>query len=474
MIKTIIWGFCGKIGKAITDELQKKLDIIEYFSDQENSLNIWPFLLGDIPEAPLNPEALKLFQQLHQQYFETYQVMITRRGVHFSDYHELSNEFSLCFHYFYHLIKTTKPELIIFSNLPHEGPDFVLYHTAQLLGIKTLMTYQSLFPNKFYSCTQLNDFGYFKNTAAIFNHPDTEKEITEKPKLFYMKSVERLQAQEKANLLEKLKYKSSFIKQTMYSSLQRLKDLKNNTNALNIINLSKKLAQRELNKRYLNTLQQHNISRQHLDNILQNSNKIVYFPLHLQPELTTSALGGIFQDQIYAIETLSALLGNQWTILVKENPKQSYFQRRKLFFKRLVNIPNTYLVDKLFPSQVLMENSQLVATITGTAGWETIKRNNKCLIFGQAWYASLENCFIYDKHFDKNAFFQFLQNTSSFDDLKTSFEILNNKAGHGVIDIAYMPLVENFDLNINGKQVSQSLQMIIEHPDTQWGKYIKH
>src|SRR5690606_32290981 len=48
------------------------------------------------------------------------------------------------------------------------------------------------------------------------------------------------------------------------------------------------------------------------------SQKFVYFPLHLQPEMTTSALGGIFEDQIFALSCLSSKIPVDWCILVKE------------------------------------------------------------------------------------------------------------------------------------------------------------
>lgn len=98
------------------------------------------------------------------------------------------------------------------------------------------------------------------------------------------------------------------------------------------------------------------------------SNPFVYFPLHLQPELTTSALGGDFADQVLAIERLARIIPSHWKIVLKENPKQTAFRGTPLFFERLDLVPSVTWVAQDTPTHGLLSQCEWVATITGSAG----------------------------------------------------------------------------------------------------------
>ncbi|HIC79989.1 MAG TPA: hypothetical protein EYH07_19435 [Kiloniellaceae bacterium] len=130
----------------------------------------------------------------------------------------------------------------------------------------------------------------------------------------------------------------------------------------------------------------------------------IYFPLHLQPERSTSPAGGFFDDQLLAAEILAASLPEGWELYIKEHPsqfwhpraiKQSDF-RSESFYERLAALPNTRLIAFEHDSHQLIEDAALIATITGTAGWETIMRGKPCLAFGEPWYRGCAACFPVD------------------------------------------------------------------------------
>lgn len=469
----IVWGFCESSGLEIVNKLRSSIKISEWISDQEGSSDIYSLLLGRVPLVERNVKAVQIFSDFYQKNFPLYCVLIARRGLNYANLHELISEFTLDYYYFYQLVTEKKPQLIIFSNLPHEGPDYILYEVAKTLGVKTLMCYQSLFPNKFFMTTLIADFGYFETIPAIFKNKKMVLDKGHKQKNVAFQEVEKLQAIERKSWFEQLIYKclwafkkQTILMKTVFVLLAKIILVKPRN--LNINRIARLFDVRTRQACYEKNIDLRKIDRVVLKELLSTSKNLVYFPLHYQPELTTALLGGIFQDQMYAIEILRSLLSDEWIILVKENPKQDFFQRDELFFKRLSNIKGVHLIDKLFPTIDIIENVTFTATITGTAGWETIKGGGKCLVFGQAWYAPLENCLTYHSALTYAELLDFLGKAISYEEFQQSFDNLLCKVGVGVVDPYYFELTESYTEKQNAINVANSIMAVIENPFTVW------
>jgi hypothetical protein len=118
----------------------------------------------------------------------------------------------------------------------------------------------------------------------------------------------------------------------------------------------------------------------------------IYFPLQYQPEMTSNPSGDIFVDQFLCVEKLVQNIPNSWYIYIKEHPVQFHSHgegqtsRIREFYDDLLKIPNVRLLHSNLNSFDLISNSQAVATISGTAGWEAMVRHKPVLVFGLSWY----------------------------------------------------------------------------------------
>lgn len=130
----------------------------------------------------------------------------------------------------------------------------------------------------------------------------------------------------------------------------------------------------------------------------------VYFPLHWQPEQSTSPQGGVYHDQILVAETIAAALPPGWELYIKEHPSQWWVRTKERYssarwrgyYERLADIPRVRLVPVPTSTFELTERSQAVATITGTAGWEAILRGKCPLVFGIPWWRECPGVFRID------------------------------------------------------------------------------
>ncbi|MDD7970646.1 hypothetical protein [Roseinatronobacter alkalisoli] len=301
---------------------------------------------------------------------------------------ETVDEYHSYFHVLYDTIAREMRDrgvthVLIFS-VPHLGYDTALYHLAKAMGLPVLMVTQALFPNLFFSTSDVGATGLYPADPAAAPYPIAQGE---QPQLFYMKGVK--QAREEGGS----------ITARAVAELMTYLVLKARWRALNPVYVWRLLA--HMRRIYgvfprwrdpfaaffhENALAYFDQLASYEEQDIDLSGDYVYVPLQMQPEMTTSSLGGRFRDQAYMIERLADMLPDGVRILVKENPKQGAYMRGPMFFHRLKRIPQVQFLPSYANTHALTANARFVATISGTVGWEALCMGKPVLVFGGAWY----------------------------------------------------------------------------------------
>ena len=110
--------------------------------------------------------------------------------------------------------------------------------------------------------------------------------------------------------------------------------------------------------------------------------KYIYFPLPTQPEYTNNIMGVRWMNTTNLIETLAKNIPHDWVVYVKEHPGLLSDRIRPLRFHREIDkLPNVFHAPLYTPSLEMISNAQMVAVVTGTAGWEAILLNKPVIEF---------------------------------------------------------------------------------------------
>lgn len=326
-----------------------------------------------------------------------------------------------------------KIDHVLFSMIPIIGYDYLCYLAAKKRGLKVTMCYQSLFPNRFFYVKTLEDFGFFDEITECPASPPVV-EWGYKKDLFYMKGS--IRASRNSNPLLNL------VKETWRHGFRT------SSKPMRYAGAVENFAQSRDFKKYYNLLAK---SKNEIDVDIN----YVYFPLHLQPELTTTGMGGDYSDQLDAIERLSEILPIGWRIYAKENPKQGPEQRGREFYRRLMSIENVDYIAKDVDTYWLMENCRFVATITGTAGWESITGGKPCLFFGLAWFACIPGAVKYRNGITVEDIVNVSINS---EEQMYQFSKLNNKMRNGVVDGVYRSIYPAYDSLGNSKSLLEFMK----------------
>lgn len=370
---------------------------------------------------------------------------------------------------YYHIVADSMAEKIrasgathcLFFNIPHLAYDTLIHQIVTQMGLPTTIVTQSLFPAKFFSMVDPGAYGDFRPDPAA---PPFVIERGSKPDLFYMKGIKQEREQGGRVTARAMLQLATFLA------------TKRPLSAFNPVYLAKTL--RHMQKVYgafpkwrdpfarffhEDELAYFDHLATYEDGPVDLSGDYVYFPLQLQPEMTTSSLGGRFRDQAYAIECLSELLPPHVRILVKENPKQGGYQRGPLFFHRLKRLPNVTFLPSWADTHALTDGAKFVAAITGTAGWEAIRSGKPALAFGNAWYRKLPGVVEYTPELTYEAI---ISTEIDHNQLERAVGGLLAHSHDGVVDRHYTKIAPDFDVNSNDRTAARTILSLLRGTTT--------
>ncbi|WP_298979199.1 hypothetical protein [uncultured Psychrobacter sp.] len=318
--------------------------------------------------------------------------------------------------YWYSILKHTKPDAIVFSNVPHLVYDYPMYLAAKHLGINTMNFNVLPFANWRYVAN-----GIF-STRDRSNLVQITEDVNKIKKEFLVQAVEPYKNQNysvpfyiknQANFDNKNKNiarAQSLAKKAMVKSglaeapkITVRADWRHNFFSFSgEDNFASKLGYKVIKRRFINRLKDAYSRKSTSSEKIEELDNYVYVPLHYQPEATTAPQGGLYSDQIYMIEQLREWLPKDVAIVVKEHYSQfsgansGYKGRYLTYWDKMSKIDNVYIAPMDYSQKDLILNSTTVAVITGTAGWEAIQYGKNCITFGEAWFNSHPNAFRFE------------------------------------------------------------------------------
>lgn len=356
------------------------------FHDSRDALEAKPALGVDASKfLPVSAELIK-------EFYETEIAVLTMMNKKYERFStdERKHLYYSMLSYWLGVLKQYQPDAIIFQGIPHTVFDFISYNVAKKLNIKTLFFKLTTLDDRLFL---LVDYEIYPSALEDWKNPSKNyrlEDLSENIRKIYLKYKED-------------KFDTPRIFPGYIQYIQRIignnaggsliwKNINIGLNSLRNLTFFEKLFL-YARKRFKQNLKKEYLSVQ---SPVSWNKKFIYFTLTYQPECSTSPQGGVFVDQILAIETLSSVLPEGWEIYVKEHPIQwllrglIYFSYRyQGYYKKIASLKNVKIIPMKTNSFELIRNCVAVANVTGSSAIEAALRLKPALIFGYEWY---QNC----------------------------------------------------------------------------------
>lgn len=307
--------------------------------------------------------------------------------------------------------------VVIFNDIPHSPIEYLIYFLSKELDVK-LIYFQTLPKLDDHSAwIQFKTTGFEgEESSSTLEGISTLNKSTDK-ELMKNLSPRFISYLKNYSISNELQLEDNYMKSpTNMTQINTARSMKNNffyyVNKL-VYLISKgrfiRLAYKFITGFVINPIEKIYLKRtmskyiSMLDNrLLIEKNHILYFPLHLQPEATSSPASNFFRNQLLIIKAFSDILGDDQLLVVKDHPatfitssfdqpeRRIRFRNRK-FYSSIANMNNVMLVDSSVSSKYLLSLCDTVVTLRGSICLEALINKKPCLIFENSFYMGFPN-----------------------------------------------------------------------------------
>ncbi len=122
----------------------------------------------------------------------------------------------------------------------------------------------------------------------------------------------------------------------------------------------------------------------------------VYFPLQMQPEVTSTVWAPSYMDQVSLVELVARSIPIHWKLYVKEHPIM-LGRRPTSYYKRLLGLPTVRMIRPGYPSRTLVKQAELTMSVTGTSPFEGAVLGRRGIMFGETSFDGIRHLARFDR-----------------------------------------------------------------------------
>lgn len=127
---------------------------------------------------------------------------------------------------------------------------------------------------------------------------------------------------------------------------------------------------------------------------IEDFTPFVYYPLHSEPERAINIAAPFFSNQSEIIHNIAKSLPINYRLCVKEHPSMSLKGGRDVdFYKKLIDMPNVFLIHPHVTREKILKNCSLVITVSGTSALESVLFRKPSIVFTKCNFSHLDSIY---------------------------------------------------------------------------------